>query len=77
MAGLASAPQASRALNRSIHLRYVTERGLELPLVAAYLGRREDLTIRILMERVSSWNLAGTEASRALLETGDARPLDP
>jgi PPOX class probable F420-dependent enzyme len=64
------------ALNRSIHLRYVTERGLELPPVAEYLGQGDDVTIRIHMDRVTSWNLAGNEVGRAVLETGEFHELD-
>jgi PPOX class probable F420-dependent enzyme len=66
----------ARELNRSIHRRYVTEEGLELPEVDAYLRGGDDLTLAVAMERVTSWNLADSEAGRALHAAGGALPLD-
>lgn len=66
----------ARALNRSIHARYVSERGLTLPEVAAYLGSGDDVTIALSMDRVSTWNLANGEAGRALTGAGEGLPLD-
>ncbi len=62
-------------LNRRIHLKYLTERGRELQPVDRYLGT-DDVTIRFAPESLSSWNLRNTEQGRALLETGEVRPLD-
>jgi nitroimidazol reductase NimA-like FMN-containing flavoprotein (pyridoxamine 5'-phosphate oxidase superfamily) len=66
----------ARRLNRSIHERYVSEDGLALEPVAAYLRAGDDLTIAIAMERVSTWNLADGEAGRALSAADAALPLD-
>ena len=66
----------AHALNRSIHERYVSERGLALTEVAAYLARGDDVTIALPMERVSSWNLAEGKAGRALRAAGEGLPLD-
>jgi PPOX class probable F420-dependent enzyme len=63
------------ALNRRIHLRYLTERGRDLEPVDRYLAT-DDVTIRFAPERASSWDLRGTEQGRALIETGEFRPLD-
>ncbi len=63
------------ALNRRIHLRYLTERGRDLEPVDRYLAT-DDVTIRFAPERVSSWDLRSTEQGRALIETGELRPLD-
>jgi len=63
------------ALNRRIHLRYLTERGRDLEPVDRYLAT-DDVTIRFAPERVSSWDLRSTEQGRALIETGESRPLD-
>ena len=63
------------SLNRRIHLKYVTERGRDLQPVDRYLGT-DDVTIRFVPERVSSWDLRNTEQSRALVDTGEFRPLD-
>jgi PPOX class probable F420-dependent enzyme len=66
--------EKARALNRNIHLKYVTERGLRLKPVRTYLST-DDVTLRFTPERVSSWDLRSTEQSRALLETGEFHPL--
>jgi PPOX class probable F420-dependent enzyme len=66
----------ARALNRTIHERYVSAEGLALDAVAAYLGSGDDLTIAVAMERVSTWNLADGEAGRALRTAGAGLPLD-
>jgi len=63
------------ALNRRIHLRYLTERGRDLEPVDRYLAT-DDVTIRFAPERASSWDLRSTEQGRALIETGEFRPLD-
>jgi PPOX class probable F420-dependent enzyme len=61
-------------LNRGIHRKYVTERGLGLQPVRAYLST-DDVTIRFRPERVSSWDLRGTDHGRALLATGEYHQL--
>jgi len=61
-------PPASLELNRRIHLKYVTEQGLELDAVKRYLAT-DDVTLRLRPERVSSWDLRETPQGRALLET--------
>jgi PPOX class probable F420-dependent enzyme len=63
------------ALNRSIHLKYVTAEGLELPQVRDYLGT-DDVTIRLTPDRVVTWDLAGSPAGIELTRRGLARPLD-
>jgi hypothetical protein len=72
---LIDGPQARR-LNRSIHERYITASGLAEDAVAAYLAQGDDLTVRLSIERVSSWNLADGAAGRALLRSGNVHPLD-
>jgi nitroimidazol reductase NimA-like FMN-containing flavoprotein (pyridoxamine 5'-phosphate oxidase superfamily) len=72
---LIEGPEA-RELNRSIHRRYVTERGLDQPEVAGYLSAGDDLTIAVQMDKTVSWNLAGREAGRALARTGEFHQLD-
>jgi PPOX class probable F420-dependent enzyme len=67
---------ASRALNRRIHLKYVTQRGLELEPVKRYLAT-DDVTLRLRPTRISSWDLRETAQGRALLESGEYRRLTP
>jgi PPOX class probable F420-dependent enzyme len=69
------APQ-SFELNRRIHLKYVTERGLALEPVRGYLST-DDIALRFLAERMSSWDMRGTERARALLESGEYHRLPP
>ena len=66
----------ARELNRSIHERYITEEGLAQPAVASYLSGGDDLTIRLSIERISSWNLADAPAGQALRASGRVHPLD-
>jgi PPOX class probable F420-dependent enzyme len=73
-AEITEGPEA-RQLNRSVHLRYVTAEGLALPEVRHYLDT-DDVTIRIQPDRVATWDLTESPASRALSRAGLALPLD-
>lgn len=64
----------SLELNRAIHRKYVTDRGLALVPVCEYL-LGDDITLRLLPERVSAWDLRETPQGRALMETGEYRAL--
>jgi general stress protein 26 len=66
----------ARELNRSIHERYIAETGLIEPAVAAYLSAGDDVTIRLSIERMTTWNLADAPAGQALRVDGRAHPLD-
>jgi PPOX class probable F420-dependent enzyme len=66
----------ARRLNHSIHERYITALGLAQDAVVAYLGEGDDVTVRLSIDRVSSWNLADGAAGRALRGAGRAHPLD-
>jgi hypothetical protein len=63
------------AINRSIHLKYVAADGLALPDVGRYLGT-DDVTIRLVPDRITTWDLAGTPGALALARRGLALPLD-
>lgn len=67
--------EAARELNRRVHLKYVTAKGLALAAVRDYLAT-DDVTIAFQPERVSSWDLRSTEQCRTLNEHGLQRPLD-
>jgi PPOX class probable F420-dependent enzyme len=68
--------EEARRLNRSIHERYVTDLGLAQEAVAAYLSAGDDVTVRLPIERISTWNLADGAAGQALRGDGRAHPLD-
>ena len=63
-------------LNRRIHLKYLTERGLALEPVRGYLST-DDITLRFLPERMTSFDMRGTEQARLLLESGEYHRLTP
>lgn len=74
--GRAEIVEAPRSfeLNRMVHRKYVTERGLALASVRAYLAT-DDITIRVVPEKASSWDLRATEQGRALIESGEYHRL--
>jgi nitroimidazol reductase NimA-like FMN-containing flavoprotein (pyridoxamine 5'-phosphate oxidase superfamily) len=51
-----------RQINRLIHLKYVTPEGLSEANVAAYLSKGDDVTVKIYMDHLISWNLVGSKA---------------
>jgi len=53
----------------------VTDDGLALPDVQRYLGT-DDVTIRLVPDRITTWDLTGTPGARALARRGYALPLD-
>jgi hypothetical protein len=62
------------AVNRRIHLKYLTPAGRELASVDRYLST-DDVTIRFAPERVRSWNLRDSDAGRELAANRGSRPL--
>jgi nitroimidazol reductase NimA-like FMN-containing flavoprotein (pyridoxamine 5'-phosphate oxidase superfamily) len=60
----------AQQINRSIHLKYVTSEALNEPNVASYLTEGDDITIKISMDHLISWNLADSEAGRAVYKGG-------
>jgi hypothetical protein len=68
--------EEARQINRLIHLKYVTLEGLSDANVSAYLSKGDDVTIKIHMDQLISWNLAGSKAGKALSVSGRFRPLD-
>ncbi|MDW0220574.1 MAG: pyridoxamine 5'-phosphate oxidase family protein [Nitrososphaeraceae archaeon] len=68
--------EEARKINHQIHLKYVTEEGLNDPSVASYLSKGDDVTVRIHMEHIVNWNLADSKAGRALRVKGRSRQLD-
>lgn len=68
--------EEARRINRSIHLKYVTPEALDDPSVASYLSEGDDVTVKVRIDRVVSWNLAESKAGKALSAGGWSRPLD-
>jgi nitroimidazol reductase NimA-like FMN-containing flavoprotein (pyridoxamine 5'-phosphate oxidase superfamily) len=66
----------ARRINHSIHLKYVTPEALSDPSVASYLSKGDDVTVKVHMDHVVSWNLADSKAGQALCAGGWFHPLD-
>jgi nitroimidazol reductase NimA-like FMN-containing flavoprotein (pyridoxamine 5'-phosphate oxidase superfamily) len=68
--------EVARQINHSIHLKYVTPEALKDPEVASYLSKGDDITIKVHMDHLISWNLSTSKAGKALSMGGCFRPLD-
>jgi nitroimidazol reductase NimA-like FMN-containing flavoprotein (pyridoxamine 5'-phosphate oxidase superfamily) len=68
--------EEARQTNLLIHSKYVTPRGLNDAEVASYLSKGDDVTIKVHMDHLISWNLADSKAGKALSTGGWFRPLD-
>jgi nitroimidazol reductase NimA-like FMN-containing flavoprotein (pyridoxamine 5'-phosphate oxidase superfamily) len=68
--------EEARQTNRLIHLKYVTPKGLNETEVASYLSKGDDITIKVHMDHLISWNLADSKAGMALNSRGWFHPLD-
>jgi nitroimidazol reductase NimA-like FMN-containing flavoprotein (pyridoxamine 5'-phosphate oxidase superfamily) len=64
------AGKEAQQINRSIHLKYVTLEALNDPDVASYLSQGDDVTVKVSMDHLISWNLAYSKAGRALGGSG-------
>jgi general stress protein 26 len=60
----------AQLINRSIHLKYVTLDALNDPDIASYLSQGDDVTVKVSMDHLISWNLADSKAGRALSAGG-------
>jgi nitroimidazol reductase NimA-like FMN-containing flavoprotein (pyridoxamine 5'-phosphate oxidase superfamily) len=68
--------EEAKRINHAIHLKYVTPEGLSDANVASYLSKGDDITVKIHMDHLVNWNLADSEAGKALRVGGWSRPLD-
>jgi hypothetical protein len=68
--------EEAHKINRLIHLKYVTSDALDDPTVATYLSRGDDVTVKVHMDRLISWNLDDSKAGRAMRTGGWFQPLD-
>jgi nitroimidazol reductase NimA-like FMN-containing flavoprotein (pyridoxamine 5'-phosphate oxidase superfamily) len=68
--------EEARKINRLIHLKYVKHEALSDDSVASYLSRGDDITVKVHMDHLVSWNLADSKAGKALRAGGWSRPLN-
>lgn len=66
----------AKELNRLIHLKYVRIEAFDNQNISNYLSTGDDVTIKLGIEKIISWNLADSQAGKLLKEGGWARPLD-
>jgi nitroimidazol reductase NimA-like FMN-containing flavoprotein (pyridoxamine 5'-phosphate oxidase superfamily) len=62
--------QEARQINCSIHLKYVTPEALSDAGVTSYLSEGDDITVKVHMDRLITWNLADSKAGRAIRAGG-------
>ena len=68
--------EEARKINRLIHLKYVTQDTLDDPTIASYLSKGDDVTVKVHMDHLISWNLDDSMAGRAMRTGGWFKPLD-
>lgn len=68
--------EEAQKTNHAIHSKYVTPEGLRNISVASYLSKGDDVTLKVRMDQIISWNLADSDAGKALRTQGLSRPLD-
>ncbi len=68
--------EEARIINHSIHLKYVKPESLNDFNVANYLSKGDDITLKIHMDKLVSWNLADSKAGMALRTHNWAHQLD-
>ncbi len=68
--------EEARKINHLIHLKYLLPEALNHEAVAHYLSHGDDITIKVNIEHMVSWNLADSKAGKALHSGGLARRHD-
>jgi PPOX class probable F420-dependent enzyme len=69
-------PPDSLELIRRIHLRYITPAGMAKESIGGHL-QGDDVALRLIPERVSTWDMRGTPGAAELRRTGEFEPLEP
>jgi hypothetical protein len=59
--------EEDRRINRSIHLKYLTPEALSDPSIASYISEGDDVTIKVHIDDLIRWNLAGSKALKAFM----------
>lgn len=66
----------AQLINHKIHLKYIIPEAFTDPAVAAYLSGGDDITIKVQIDKLVSWNLADSMAGVAIRKGRWSRPLD-
>jgi PPOX class probable F420-dependent enzyme len=67
---------AAKPLVERVHQRYVSQKGLAIPVVREFFSF-DDVAIRFIPEAAVTWDERKSAAARALHETDAALPLEP
>ena len=59
-----------------IHLKYIMPEAISDVNVSSYLSKGDDVTVKVHMDHMISWNLVDSKAGKALQVGGWSRPLD-
>jgi hypothetical protein len=68
--------EEAHRINRMIHLKYIMPEAISDANVSSYLSKGDDVTVKVHMDHMISWNLADSKAGKALQVGGWSRPLD-
>jgi nitroimidazol reductase NimA-like FMN-containing flavoprotein (pyridoxamine 5'-phosphate oxidase superfamily) len=68
--------EEAHRINRSIHLKYVKPEALSDTTIASYLSKGDNVTVKIHMDDVISWNLADSKPGKAVHLGGWFHSLD-
>ena len=68
--------EEARRINRMIHLKYIMPEAINDANVSSYLSKGDDVTVKVHMDHMISWNLANSKAGKALHLGGWSRSLD-
>ncbi len=68
--------EEAHKINQLIHLKYVKQEALSDDRAASYLSRGDDISVKVHMGHLISWNLAHSKTGKALRAGGWSRPLD-
>ena len=66
----------AQLINHKIHLKYIIPEAFTDPAVASYLSGGDDITIKVQIDKLVSWNLADSMAGVAIRKGKWSRPLD-
>ncbi len=66
----------ARLINHEIHLKYINPEAFKDSAVADYLTTGDDVTLKIHIDNLISWNLADSLAGLAITKGKWSRPLD-
>ncbi len=68
--------EEARRINRMIHLKYIMPEAINDANVSSYLSKGDDVTVKVHMDHMISWNLTDSKAGKALHLGGWSHSLD-